>query len=259
MARVAIEPVPQTQLIVQLAGAMELDLFFNGRQRRHQAAPGSVYLTAAHQDAYELSWKSQTAEPIRTIHLYLDNALLAQTLAAEAGVDPGQFELREGSCIPDLLLQQLGFTLAQELEGPASQSKLYADSVARLLAVHLVRHHGTRHYRIPEYRGKLLPARLRLIQEYVQAHLDQPIRIEDLAAIACLSAYHFFRVFKHTTGLSPNQYVIKHRMDKAQQLLRHTQLSITQVAYEVGYQSLGHFTQLFQRFTGRSPVSFQRG
>ncbi|MDF7815878.1 AraC family transcriptional regulator [Hymenobacter sp. YC55] len=253
-----VQPVAETQIIVLTAGAMRMELQDDGPRRSYQAQTGDLFLTGPHGQAYEQSWTSLVAQAPRCVSLYLSNQLLALTAATESGADAAQVKLREGSCIPDPLLRQLSLSLAQELETPENQSELYADTAARMLAVQLVRQHCARSYQVPEYRGKLLPQRLSLVRDYVQAHLAEPILLESLAAEACLSPYHFCRLFKQTTGQSPNQYVIQQRMERAVHLLRSTDHSVTQVAYAVGYRSLGHFAQLFQRHTGCAPTEFQR-
>jgi AraC family transcriptional regulator len=253
-----VAPVAETQIIVLTAGAMRMELQDEGPRRSYQAQAGDLFLTGPNGPTYEQSWTSLVAEPPRSISLYVSNQLLALTAAAESGADAAQVKLREGSCIPDPLLRQLSVSLAQELETPENQSELYADTAARMVAVQLVRQHCARVYQVPEYRGKLLPQRLRLVQDYVQAHLAEPILLESLASVACLSPYHFCRLFKQTTGQSPNQYVIQQRMERALHLLQTTESNLTQVAYAVGYRSPGHFAQLFQRHTGCSPTAFQR-
>jgi AraC family transcriptional regulator len=253
---VLIQPKLQTELVVQLAGNLQFDVTRSGARRRYTTEPGSVFLTAADKPAYEIEWFNVSPEPVRTIHLYLDNTLLAHT-AAESGLNAAQLELQGGSCLPDPLLRQLGLTLAQELDSSLAPSDLYADTVAQLLAVHLVRHHSAHRPATPTRQGSLLPARLRQVQEYIQAHLGQPITLAELAAVACLSAYHFCRVFRHSTGLSPNQYVIQQRLERARRLLCGGQLSVAQVATEVGYQNPSHFAQLFHRHIGCAPADYR--
>lgn len=253
---ILIQPKLQTELVVQLEGSLRFDVTRSDARRRYTTAPGSVFLTAADKPAYEIEWFNVSPEPVRTIHLYLDNTLLAHT-AAESGLDAARLELQGGSCLPDPLLRQLGLTLAQELDSSLALSDLYADTVAQLLAVHLVRHHSAQRPAIPTRQGSLPPARLRQVQDYIWAHLGQPITLTELAGVACLSAYHFCRVFRHSTSLSPNQYVIQQRLARARQLLRGGQLSVAQVATEVGYQNPSHFAQLFHRHIGCSPADYR--
>ncbi len=88
-------------------------------------------------------------------------------------------------------------------------------------------------------------------REYASVDLDQ------LAAAAGLSKYHFLRLFKSTYGVTPGDYISKRRIERAQDLLRATNLTVTEVCHAVGYSSLGSFSSRFQTLTGESPSQFQ--
>jgi AraC family transcriptional regulator len=107
--------------------------------------------------------------------------------------------------------------------------------------------------------GGLPIARLRKIEDYVRAHLAESISIETLAELAELSPFHFSRVFKQTTGMTPLQFVIRERMLQAQQLIRETSRSLIEIALEVGYTSPSHFAQVFRRTVGVAPTEFRSG
>lgn len=252
---IELPPPRQHRLMLLLSGAMRMNLLSGGRQLTYNSAPGTVKLTTPQHLPYEMQWVPLTAEPIRTAHVFLAEGLLVRTAEA-AGLSPGRIELREGSGIADPFLYQLGATLAQELASPAALGGLYAETAAQLLAAHLLRHHCAFTHALPERRGKLPAARLRAVRDYVRAHLSEAIRLEELAALAHLSPYHFCRVFKRTTGLTPNQFVIRQRLDQAVELLRHSQLNVGEVAAAVGYASPTHFAQLFVRYTGRLPTDY---
>jgi AraC family transcriptional regulator len=89
-------------------------------------------------------------------------------------------------------------------------------------------------------------------------HVAEEFRLDRLAAQAGLSKFHFQRLFKSATGLSPSRYHINLRMNEARRLLRETKMSIVDVALEVGYTNPSHFAQLFRRETGLSPSDYRR-
>ena len=91
----------------------------------------------------------------------------------------------------------------------------------------------------------------------IQAQLGEPYSVEGLASIACLGATQFKRLFQQSTGLSVGQYLIKLRMEKARSLLTHTDLPVTQVALEVGYEDSSAFSRRFKLFYGQPPRAFQ--
>ena len=249
----------QTQVMLQLSGSLEVSLDTDGRHRHYHTTPGSLFLTSPNQPDFEMAWQSTSAEPVSFLELCLDNDLLAQTAAADAGLDAARLELRDGSNLDDPLLGQLCGGLARELSRPESRSELYADTAARMLAMQLVRQHGVVRPRAREPRlSPLPPQTVRRLGEHVRARLGQPVTLDELAAVAGLSPYYFCRVFRRTVGASPNEYVIAQRLAHAAHLLRRTRLTVAHVASEVGYASERHFARLFRRRYGCSPVEWAR-
>ena len=91
------------------------------------------------------------------------------------------------------------------------------------------------------------------------AHLAESISVEALAELLELSPFHFSRVFKQATGMSPLQFVTRERIARAQQLIRETSRSLIEIALEVGYTSPSHFAQVFRRAVGVAPTEFRSG
>jgi AraC family transcriptional regulator len=240
------------QLTVQLAGGMHLGLREQGIRRSYLGQPGTVYLASEQQGPLELDWTSAPHQEIRTLQLDVSNELLQRT-AAQAGFDNSRLEWRSAPCIEAPLLQQLGYSLAAALATLGPDDGLYVDTVAHMLAAQLVYHHNAQRHPLPTGQGGLAPLRLRQVQDYIQDTLGHPITLEEMASVACVSPYHFCRLFRQSTGLSPNQYVISQRVRRAQELLQAGGLGVGQVARAVGYQSAEHFARLFRRHTGVLP------
>jgi len=85
------------------------------------------------------------------------------------------------------------------------------------------------------------------------------ISFHDIAAHLKMSAFHFARMFKHSTGHSPHQYIVRCRVNRAKELLAETKLPITDVAFEVGCKTQSHFTTSFSRPVGVTPAAFRAG
>ena len=92
----------------------------------------------------------------------------------------------------------------------------------------------------------------------MHAHLGETLSLQDMAVIATLSPYHFNRVFHQITGIPPSQFLYALRLEAAKRLLLTTQLSVTDVCYEVGYNSLGTFVTRFTQLVGLSPGHLRR-
>ena len=99
---------------------------------------------------------------------------------------------------------------------------------------------------------------LRRARDHIDKHFTEPIELDDVAAIAMLSKYHFHRSFTATYGVTPAAYLTQRRIERAQDLLRATNLTVTEVCFAVGYSSLGSFSSRFSELVGETPSAFQR-
>jgi AraC family transcriptional regulator len=145
-----------------------------------------------------------------------------------------------------------------ELKAGGDGGRLAAEPLANVMAVHLIRH--VLAPRRPGRRrdGTLPRGRLRAVAEYIEEHLDAGLTLEQMAAPARLSAYHFARQFKAATGLPPYQYVILCRVERAKQLLQAgTDLSLAEVAAQAGFSDQSQFSHHFKRLVGVTPRQFR--
>jgi AraC family transcriptional regulator len=145
-----------------------------------------------------------------------------------------------------------------ELTAGGAGGRLAAESLANVLAVHLIRHAlaPCRPARGPD--GALPRARLRAVAEYVEEHLVAGPTLAQLAAVARLSVYHFARQFKAATGLAPHQYVIARRVERARQLLQTgDDFSLAEVATQAGFTDQSQFSRHFKRLVGVTPGQFR--
>ncbi|MBN2088343.1 helix-turn-helix transcriptional regulator [candidate division KSB1 bacterium] len=100
--------------------------------------------------------------------------------------------------------------------------------------------------------------RLDTVLGYIQHHYAESVTLEQLSEIAFMNASYFCRYFKQVIGLSPINYILRYRIDKAKELLLNSSLSITEVAFKVGFNSQSYFDRLFQKFTRMNPKNFRQ-
>src|SRR5437667_10682450 len=98
-----------------------------------------------------------------------------------------------------------------------------------------------------------LRERLWRARKFIDECYDQPLDLAEISKQACLSRYHFLRLFRDSFDTTPHQYLIQRRIEKAKELLRVRSLSVTDVCFEVGFESLGSFSSLFRRCVGQPP------
>jgi AraC family transcriptional regulator len=99
---------------------------------------------------------------------------------------------------------------------------------------------------------------IRTVCDFIEEHLCTQITLEDLAALAHLSPFHFARCFKATIGLAPHQYVIARRRELAKRLLLTTTLSVAEIAWSIGYENISHYRRLFTMHSGVTPGAIRR-
>jgi AraC family transcriptional regulator len=158
----------------------------------------------------------------------------------------------------DPVIWHLGRALRGELRRDGRLDSAYLTSVATILSRHLLSTYATA-VRIPFENGGLPRFKLKRAIEYVHENMVDDISFRDVAAHLRMSAYHFARMFKQSTGESPHRYIVRCRIERAKALLSEARLPISDVAFEVGYKSQSHFTTCFGRLTGVTPAAFRAG
>ncbi len=147
--------------------------------------------------------------------------------------------------------------LRVELTVPAGSSPLFVGGIAQSLAAHLVRTYAAQDQARPAPRGGLPAFRLRRVTDLLAAHLAEDLPLGRLAQEAGYSPFHFSRLFKRATGISPSRYLIRLRTERARQLLRETTKSIIEIGLEVGYTNPSHFAQIFRQEVGSTPSEYR--
>ncbi len=99
--------------------------------------------------------------------------------------------------------------------------------------------------------------RLCRARELIDACFDQPIDLDEIAERAYFSRYHFLRSFRRAFDITPHQYLTRRRIERAKELLSSSDLPVTEICLQVGFQSLGSFSSLFQRHVGHSPNRYR--
>jgi AraC family transcriptional regulator len=185
--------------------------------------------------------------------LSLPPTLTKKAALQDADYDPTHLELMPRIGYPDPLVHAIGQAILSELQTGGLLGALYLESLFRTLAVHLLRNHAVFAQRPPPVNGKLPPAALQRVRDYVHAHLSEEITLEALAALVHLSPYHFARKFKEATGLPPYQYVLHCRVQQAKTLLVAGAHSISMVAQAVGFANQSHLTRHIKHAFGVTP------
>jgi AraC family transcriptional regulator len=159
----------------------------------------------------------------------------------------------------EMKLSRLVINLVEELEEKDAGQEIIIGSIVDQIVIHLLRHYSNakRAEELELSRVGLVDRRIRRAVELMHTHLGQDLPLEEIAAAAHLSPFHFARLFKKTTGTTPHVYLATLRTSQAKILLAETDLSITEVSSRTGYTSPSHFTKAFRQATGLTPREFR--
>ena len=193
---------------------------------------------------------------VRLFHLYVSQQAFERAVAETLDADPARVRLREATYIRDPVLESVvrGALLPLNWDEPAERVAL--SHVGHALVALLAARMTDRVPRVPA-RGGLATAALRRVVELVETQLADPLTVEDLAAAAGLSAFHFARAFKQATGETPHRFVLRRRLERAKQALARGEPP-AQVAAACGFASQSHFGARFHEATGLTPGRYAR-
>jgi AraC family transcriptional regulator len=225
-----------------------------GRPVEGWSDQGTVNLTPANIDA---TW--QASGPSRAIVLLMPDAFFSRVISEHWDADPRNVEIIPQFLARDPVIQGVATRLALEAQSGSTLERLYAESACEFLAHHVVHTYSTLSAPSPRASGGLPGRRLRLILDYIEESLAQPIALRHLAELAGIGIRHFERAFRQAMGVPPHAYVLRKRVAHAQSLLlAEPGLSIDEIAVRAGFSSSSHLSSTFRRYTGYSPSAFRR-
>jgi AraC family transcriptional regulator len=240
-------------LILYTRPPEELDLRYEGVKRHVPPPAGAISMVPA---GSPTRWRWSGRKD--SLHIYLEPGLVARVAAEVFDLDPARLTVPplDGLDLPQIRTAMVA--VDAELTIGGAGGPLAAESLANVLAVQLIRHVLAPRQPARGRDGVLPRGRLRAVVAYLEEHLDPGPTLEQLAAVARLSAYHFARQFKAATGLPPHQYVILRRIERAKQLLQTGgDSSLAEVAACAGFSDQSKFSRHFKRLVGVTPGQFR--
>jgi AraC family transcriptional regulator len=219
----------------------------DGIEKNDRIVTGDIIVTPA-QVEHSVCWQDERD----TILIGLDPILFAYAIDDAVNFTSTHI-LEPKFATPDPLICQLGLALKNVLGKDPSGSRLYAETTASMLSIHLLQYYSHKKIEFKEYPDGLPLAILRRTIEYIQTNLALELGLTELATLAHLSPYYFARLFKRSTGLTPHQFVIRCRVKRAKELLLKGKDSIAEVAQQVGFANQAHLNFHCKRLLGITP------
>jgi AraC family transcriptional regulator len=221
-----------------------------GSSRTTPLPPGSVFLYSSR----EFVW-SRWNQPTECVHMILDSNLISRVVQDSSLSSNIEIEYRAIFADPTIL--HLAQLFKSEILNGGIAGKLYTESLANVLAVHLLRNYSGLLVK-PALPDEPLDAlKLNQLKEFIEGHLSEDLSIANMAAVVHMSPFHFAHAFKAATGQPPHRYLTQRRMERAKILLSVTRLPVAEVANRVGFSNQSHFSAQFRRATGTTPKGYR--
>ncbi|MEE1674173.1 AraC family transcriptional regulator [Agarivorans aestuarii] len=238
-------------LSVYLSGGYQTKRLI-GSELLSGGAPGKLCLMPA---GHESRW--QVDGDLAFVHLYFSDQDLSQSIEQIWDKSASSFDVQDLTFADDIAVSGLIQQWLLKLNWQDNADRLALDQLSQLLLGHITKHYLNKHLPEPAVNGGLAPYQLNRCQEFIEAHLADKLSLHQLAQLVDLSDYHFARMFKQSSGVSPHQYLSQRRIERAKHLLLNGGLSLAEVAYQTGFSSQAHFSARFKQITGNSPASFR--
>lgn len=193
----------------------------------------------------------------RLLQIRIPSRFIEQVALEDLAMNPAQLEIVPEFRSRDAQLEAIAMLLLSEMKQESLGSRLYIESLVNVLSVHLLRKYAAAKPYLPAYEGGLPQHQLRQVLDYINNHLDRDIKLVDLAALLGMSQFHFSHLFKQSIGTAPYQYLLQQRIERAKQLLKQTDRSITDIALASGFNSHSHLSKQFRQFTSTTPKAYR--
>lgn len=219
--------------------------YLNYRNRSYALGPGQCFFidcmerhhyTTDQQNLWEISWVHMNGGTSRGYYeQFAKNSEPVLTIDAQ-------------SHIPDMLKQLIRLHKQKDFRTEPLSSKLLVDLLTEILIIA---------YK-PQPDSDALPAFLPPVVDYLEKHYNEKIRLDRLAVMFAMNKFHLAKEFKKYIGYTPNEYVINLRINEAKEWLKHTSVSVEEIAVNVGIDNVSHFINLFKTRAEMTPLAFRK-
>jgi AraC family transcriptional regulator len=231
-----------------------------GRVRRKLDGPwqcedvayGDVSFISRAMDSY---WEWN--EPLENIHFHISDHYFSRIAREVFGRDDHEIFLVDRLKIRDPFISSALEMLAREARSSGYAEHLYVDAISTQLCVYLLRHYSTMQSATPRPATGLTASQASRVSTHIEEKLGDALTIEELARQACVSPFHFARQFKLCFGLTPHNYVVTRRLERAHKMVAKGEMTLKQIASRCGFYDQAHMTVLFRRKFGMTPKKLQ--
>ncbi len=252
-ARMVQPGLDQHYVVLHLGGAKRVR-----RRSQHVAKTVDVQCGSLSVVPAKSEWHWSTEGPIGFAHIYLPPRGVDRVVQEDFDRNPAPIELSDSIGHVSGSLNRLYQAILDEIETPSLACSLMMDTLYHAFLVRLLSECSNLSSSVPAMPHRLAPHRLRRVIEYIDANLADDIALQDLAAVAGTSRFHFSRAFREATGVPPYRFVVSKRVEAARSLLIESELSLSEVAARTGFRSAAQLGAMFTQSLGETPTRFRR-
>ena len=197
-------------------------------------------------------------QPHHSLHFYIPRDALDLICDEAESERVGDFRYERGVPLRDDVIAHIAGAVLAMLRSPAEASRMFLDHITLAVGTHAARLYGGFAPGSRIARGGLSPRQERRAKDMIEANLDGAVSIDAVARACGLSASHFRRAFRRSTGSAPHQWLLQRRVRAARDWLRDPFLTLPEIAKRCGFADQSHFTRVFSRIEGVSPARWRR-
>lgn len=244
-------PLDHHYVVQHLGGAKRVERRLDGAPLSTIVECGALTIVPA---GTQFKW--HTHGPIEFAHLYISPVLLARTALRFDRAN--ELSLIDRVGCRDPLLESLYKAMLVEIRQPHPATALYLDSLLESFLLKLLIEHTSASLCVPNLRETLPPFRFKRVIDFVEENLGKQLTLADIALVAGGSVFHFCRAFKNAAGVTPYQYVLRRRTERAKLILTTTDLPLAEIASACGFHDTASFSRTFSHLVGTTPIRYRR-
>lgn len=250
---VEVPPLDTFMVVNYVRGETPLDRRVDGPWNRVRCRIGHFSLLSRCV-ASDWHW----TEPINVTHVYLSGSLLARVATEIQKQEVSRVDLHDILDGLDPVVTHLSNLIAQEADHSAIGGLLYVEALSLQMVIHLLRNYSTCTFKSTSDLEFILPRKsLALVKDFVDAHLHEPITIEQMSNLLGIGPWTLNRVLRRAGGCSAYAFVVGRRIDRAKHLLRNERLALKEVAALCGFSDQAHMTRMFKSKLGITPRQYR--
>ncbi|MDJ0593310.1 MAG: AraC family transcriptional regulator [Pleurocapsa sp. MO_226.B13] len=238
---------------IHLGEPIELEYNHDGTSRRQYSrlVSGDICITPEN-TIFSARWQ----ESAESLVLSLDGDWFKSIALEITGSE--RIELTNSIGVRDRLISSIALTLRDEVAQGCPAGCMYQEHLLKTLAVHLSTKYEGGNAKLQCCAGGLSRHKQQKAIDYIQNNIERDVKLAEIAKEVSLSQFHFARLFKKSLGISPYQYLLQCRIERAKELLQSPKVLVTEVAKATGFSSSSYFTKQFRQLVGITPKAYQQ-